>query len=158
MIKIRYPLFGGRWIRYPLLGADGSAIPIWSGRNVLECNFVDLQRGVGADTVEEPRGGWSSGCGAHCAERLSIAPNCLNPVPPVRSSEQLGADQSIRHWPRDQLLKTSHELGLAVQVDCWLTSVRIRWPMLPLFPAFQAIGPCCRMASRTESIGHQMVF
>jgi hypothetical protein len=109
MIKIRYPLFGGRWIRYPLFGGR---------RNVLECNFVDLQRGVGADTVEEPRDGWALGCGAHCAERLSIAPDCLNPPPPVRSSEQLGADQSIRHWPRDQLLKTSHELGLAVQVDC----------------------------------------
>jgi hypothetical protein len=37
MIKIRYLLFGGR-------------------RNVLDCDLVDLQRGVGADTVEEPRG------------------------------------------------------------------------------------------------------
>ena len=99
MIKIRYPLFRGR-------------------RNVLECNFVDLQRGVGADTVEEPRGGWGFGCGAHCAERVSIAPDCLNPPPPVHSLEQLGANQSSRHWPRDQLLKTSHEFGLAVRVDC----------------------------------------
>ena len=85
---------------------------------MLDCYFVDLQRGVGADTVEEPRGGRGFGCGAHCAERVSIAPDCLNPPPPVRSSEQLGADQSIRHWPRDQLLKSSHEFGLAVRVDC----------------------------------------
>jgi hypothetical protein len=45
MIKIRCPLFG-------------------DSRNVLDCNLVDLQRGVGADTVEEPRGGWGFGCGA----------------------------------------------------------------------------------------------
>jgi hypothetical protein len=124
MIKIGYPLFGGR-------------------RNVLNRNFVDLQRGVGAHTVEEPRGGWGFGCGAHGAERVSIAPNCLNPPPPVHSSEQLGADQSIRHWPRDQLLKTSHEFGLAVRVDCCGHVGENSLAHAAPFPAFQAIGPCC---------------
>jgi hypothetical protein len=53
MIKIRCPLFG-------------------DSRNVLDCNLVDLQRGVGADTVEEPRGGWGFGCGARGAERVFV--------------------------------------------------------------------------------------
>jgi hypothetical protein len=136
MNKIRYPLFGGRWIRYPLFGGR---------RNVLECNFVDLQRGVGADTVEEPRRGWGFGCGAHGAERVSIAPDGLDPPPPVHSSEQVGADKSIRHWPRDQLLKTSHEFGLAVRVDCCAHVGENSLAHAAPFPAFHAIGPCCRI-------------
>jgi hypothetical protein len=49
MIKIRYPLFG----------------------DVLDCNFVDLQRRVGPDTVEEPRGGAGGSDAARMAPSAS---------------------------------------------------------------------------------------
>jgi hypothetical protein len=142
MIKIRYPLFGGRWIRYPLFGGR---------RNVLDCDLVDLQRGVGADTVEEPRGGWGFGCGAHGAERVSIAPDGLDPPSPVHTSEQVGADQPIRYWPRDQLLKTSHEFGLAVRVDCCAHIGENSLAHAVPFPAFHAIGACCGVGQPTQS-------